>query len=49
VLERNRELRQQLSDAEGRLAKLASINELLMLENKTLKASAVDRRVVPIR
>lgn len=49
ALERNRELRRQLSDAEECIAKLASINEVLLLENKTLKASAVDRRVVPIR
>ena len=49
ALERNRELRQQVSDAEERIAKLASINEVLLLENKTLKASAVDRRVVRIR
>lgn len=45
----NKKIRQDLKDAEGRIAKLASINEMLLLEIKTLKASAVDRKVVPIR
>lgn len=49
AIERNRKLRQQLSHAEERIAKLASINETLLLENKSLKASATNRRVVPIR
>jgi AcrR family transcriptional regulator len=49
VQERNRELRQLLSYAEERIATLASINEMLLLENSTLKASAADRKVVLIR
>ncbi|AOS81400.1 MULTISPECIES: hypothetical protein [Hydrogenophaga] len=49
ALERNRQLRQHLSDAEERIAKLASINEVLLLKNKTLRATAADRRVVLLR
>jgi transposase-like protein len=49
ALNRNRELRQHLAEAENCVAKLASINEVLLMENKTLKAAAVDRKVVPIR
>ncbi|MDR6453468.1 TetR family transcriptional regulator [Variovorax paradoxus] len=46
ILEKNRALRQELSETEGRLAKLASINEMLLLENKTLKAMADSSKVV---
>jgi AcrR family transcriptional regulator len=37
---KSRSLRQQLTDVENRLAKLASINEMLLLENAVLKAQS---------
>lgn len=47
---KNRDLRQQLSDAGNQVSKLASINEMLLMENSTLRASvASGARVVPIR
>ena len=48
-LERLRDLRQQLVAAEGRIAKLASINEGLVMENKVLQASVSNSKVVSIR
>ncbi|MGJ7567699.1 TetR family transcriptional regulator [Variovorax sp. GB1R11] len=44
--EKNRQLQQQLTAAEDRVDKLASINESLLLENRTLKAATEDRKVV---
>lgn len=50
VQSRNRDLRQQLAAAQDQVSKLASINEMLLMENSTLKASfAAGSRVVPIR
>lgn len=47
--EKIRELREQLDESEERAAKLASINEVLLLENRTLKAGAADPKVFPMR
>ena len=49
ALDRNTELRKLLAGAESGLAKLASINETLLLENRTLRASAADNTVVLMR
>ena len=49
ALERLRDVRQQLIAAEGRIAKLASINEGLAMENKILQASVSSSKVVSIR
>lgn len=50
VKAKNRALMQQLAAAEGQLAKLASINEMLLMENSGLKASlAAGSRVVQLR
>ena len=48
-MENIRELREQLVAAEQRIAKLASIKEVLLLENRTLRASGAGSNVVAIR
>ena len=48
VLEKNRSLRQQLAETEDQRDKLASINEMLLLENKTLKAISNSAKVVDL-
>lgn len=46
---KNRELRTRLAELETRLAALASINEVLLMENCDLKAGLSASNVVPLR
>ncbi|MFC5521795.1 TetR family transcriptional regulator [Polaromonas jejuensis] len=44
--EKNRALRQQLDEIRHQMAKLASINEVMLEENRILKAVSADSKVV---
>lgn len=46
--EKNRVLRQELEEMKNQLAKLASINEMVLLENRALKAKKDDSKVVSL-
>jgi AcrR family transcriptional regulator len=47
--EKNRALRQVVEELEAKIASLASLNEVLMNENRVLKAKQVDPKVVALR
>lgn len=47
--EKNRALRQVVEELEAKIASLASLNEVLMNENRVLKAKQVDAKVVALR
>lgn len=44
--EKNRILRKEIDELRIQVAKLASINEVLLIENRTLKAKQADHKVV---
>lgn len=47
--EKNRTLRQEIQELRAKVASLASLNEVLMTENRVLKAKQNDPKVVDIR
>lgn len=47
--EKNKVLRKQLEETKNGLAKLASINEVLLMENKLLRAKAGESKVVDLK
>jgi AcrR family transcriptional regulator len=46
--EKNAELRRELNDVRGQVAKLATINEMLVMENKELRAKQQSSNVVDL-
>lgn len=46
--EKNRELRRENASLRDQVAKLASINEVLIVENRVLKAKRKERKVVDL-
>lgn len=49
VQEKNRILREEVDALRSQVAKLASINEVLFMENRTLKAKQGDPKVVDLK
>jgi AcrR family transcriptional regulator len=46
--EKNQILRQELAEVRGQIAKLASVNEVLLAENRTMKAKLGDPKIIEL-